>query len=54
MSGHLVLDRVDSLVTRDERTIKAARRKLAAVDTLRFDHLSAAGDPMLWIPDAIA
>ncbi len=49
-----VLERDDSLVVHDQRTIKAERSKLGAVDTLRFDHLRATEDPLLWLPDAIA
>jgi hypothetical protein len=50
----LVLERDDSLVGHDRRVIRPLRAKAGAADSLRFDHLRAVDEPMLWIPDAIA
>ena len=53
-TSRLVLERDDSLVVHDQRAIKQARSLARAADTLRFDHLRAVDEPLLWVPDAIA
>jgi hypothetical protein len=50
----LVLERVDSLLGEDKRVIVQTRREHACEDTLRFEHLRAYEECLLWIPDVIA
>ena len=49
----LVLERDDSLLEWDRRTLYALARRSGAVD-LRYEHLRAAIEPVLAVPDAIA
>ena len=53
-AARLVLERDDSLIVHDQRTIREERSRQKAADQLRFDHLRSLDDPMLWLPDAIA
>ncbi len=50
--ARLILERDDSTIVDDQRAIRAARA--SAADLVRFDHMRAADEPLLWPPDAIA
>jgi len=47
-----VLERDDSIIVHDRRAIRAARAR--AADLVRFDHMRATDEPLLWPADAIA
>lgn len=50
--ARLILERDDSTIVHDQRAIRVARA--GAADLVRFDHMRAADEPLLWPPDAIA
>jgi hypothetical protein len=50
----LVLERDDSTVAHDQRTLYERVTKLSARDRLRYDHLRAAEEALLALPDAVA
>lgn len=51
--GVLCLEREESLVVRDQQCIIEARRAARSRETLTYRHESAAGEPLLAIPDAV-
>ncbi|WP_426594694.1 hypothetical protein ACPPVS_03965 [Cellulomonas sp. McL0617] len=51
---HLSLDRDASMVSRDNQQIIEAARKAGIGGTLRYQHETAASEPLLAIPDAVA
>jgi hypothetical protein len=50
----LVLETDSSVLTHDRRVLSAAVRTAGASDRLRYVHLPAHQEPLLWIPDAVA
>ena len=52
--SYLVLDRDDTLVSRDRQTLLLATRAAEYVNRLPYRHDTAASEPLLAIPDAIA
>jgi hypothetical protein len=50
----LVIEREDSTLAHDERTLHAATGKLGVRGQLRYDHLRAAEEALLALPDAVA
>lgn len=50
----LVIERDESSLSQDRRTLHEARERFGCFDTLRFDLLAPKADPLLWVPDAIA
>jgi hypothetical protein len=50
----LVVERDESTVANDQRTLTAASHRFGCHGRLRWDLLAAKEDPLLWIPDAVA
>lgn len=50
----LVLERDDSILRADQALLYRAVRNTGQQDRLRYDHLPARSEPLLWIPDALA
>lgn len=50
----LVLERDESIEAHDRRILYAAVHEHGLVDALRYDHLRANEEPLLWIADAVA
>lgn len=50
----LVIERDESTLTFDRRVLFDATRRHGCVSTLTYELLAPSGDPMLWIPDAVA
>lgn len=53
-AGRIVLERDDSIVQTDNRTLYGAVRARDIHDRVRYEHLRAAGEPLLSLPDAVA
>lgn len=54
-TARVVLDRSDSTVRTDRRTIaQALREHGGARGAVEYDHLARHEEPLLWIPDAVA
>ncbi|KAF0964936.1 MULTISPECIES: hypothetical protein [Rhodococcus] len=53
-ASRLVLEQDDSLVKADRATLYTATRRHGVEEKLRYQHLPARSEPMLWIPDAVA
>jgi hypothetical protein len=51
---HLSLDRDETMVQRDNRQVYDAARRAGIGETLRYQHDTAASEPLLAIPDAVA
>jgi hypothetical protein len=50
----LVIERDDSLVVHDRRTLYAAVHSRDLVDDLRYEHMRAKEESLLWVADAVA
>ena len=53
-ASRLVIERDDSMVRHDRRTLIEAVAKAGCRDRLRYDHLRSDEDSLLWISDAVA
>lgn len=52
--SRLVLERDDSLMVSDRRTIRQALETLNCRDRLRYEHVSPQEQSLLWVSDAVA
>jgi hypothetical protein len=50
----VVLERADGDLAADKRTLFQAVRSAGVEGALRYDHLRASEEPLLWISDAVA
>lgn len=51
----MVLELSDGDLAADRRTLfEAVRRQCVSGQSLRYDHLRAPAEPLLWVPDAVA
>jgi hypothetical protein len=49
----LVIERDESTLESDRRTVNAATHRFGCHGTLRYDLLAPKADPLLWVPDAV-
>lgn len=53
-ASRLVVEMMDGFVHTDVNVINSARKRSGAVDRLRYDHVRAFEEPLLWISDCVA